>query len=116
MRIMQELYWKQSAAIRVENGLSAEFPIKRGVRQGCVLSPKLFNLYTEFIFREAEDLPGCLVGGKNFNNLPYADDTVLMAESESELQNIVDTVRSDSERCGLKMNVKKTIGWLRWIG
>ena len=107
-RIIQELYWKQSAAVRVENGLSAEFPIKRGVRQGCVLSPKLFNLYTEFIFREAEDLPGCLVGGKNFNNLPYADDTVLMAESESELQNIVDTVRSNSERCGLKMSVKKT--------
>ena len=107
-RLITSLYWNQTASVQLEYGASESFKIKRGVRQGCVLSPKLFNLYTEHIFREVEDLPGCIVGGTNFNNLRYADDTALIAESEEELQVIVDQVRSSSEVKGLRMNVKKT--------
>ena len=76
------------------------------MRQGCVLSPKLFNLYTKKIFNESDKLPGCIVGGENINNLRYADDTALLAESESALQDIVDVVRQNSEEKGLSMNVK----------
>ena len=78
------------------------------MRQGCVLSPKLFNLHTEKIFNESDELPGNVVGGENLSNLKYADDTALLAESESALQNIVDVVRQNSEEKGLSMNVKKT--------
>ena len=84
-------------------------PQSKGVRQGCVLSPKLFILYTEKIFNESDELPGCIVGGENFNNLRYADDTALLPESESALQGIVDVVRQNSEEKGLSMNVKKTM-------
>ena len=73
--------------------------------QGCILSPKLFNLYTEKIFNESDELPGCIVGGENFNNLRYADDTALLAGSESTLQGIVDAVRLNNEEKGLSMNV-----------
>ena len=76
------------------------------MRQGCVLSPKLFNLYTEKIFIESDELPGCVVGGGNLNNLRYADDTALLAESESALQHIMDVVRQNSEEMGLSRNVK----------
>ena len=78
------------------------------MRQGCVLSPKLFNLYTEKIFNESDELPGCIVDGENFNNLRYANDTALLAESESALQSIVDVVRRNIEEKRLSMNVKKT--------
>ena len=107
-RLIGNLYWEQTAVVKVGNELSSDFPIKKGVRQGCVLSPKLFNLYTEKIFRESDDLPGCVVGGENVNNLRYADDTALLAESEEELQNLIDVVKRESENKGLKMNVKKT--------
>ena len=107
-RLIQNLYWLQHASVRLDQGLSERFPIQRGVRQGCVLSPKLFNLYTEYIFREVEDLPGCHVGGRNVNNFRYADDTALIAESEEALQKIVNEVCIKSEENGLRMNVKKT--------
>ena len=84
------------------------FSIQRGVRQGCILSPKLFNLYTEDIFKEADKLPGVNLGGINITNLRYADDTALTAESAQGLQLIVDVVKSESLKRGLKMNVKKT--------
>jgi hypothetical protein len=107
-RVIEKLYWQQTATVRFGDEYSEFFPIKRGVRQGCVLSPKLFNLYTEKIFNESDELPGCVVGGENLNNLRYADDTALLAESESALQDIVDVVRQNSEEKGLSMNVKKT--------
>ena len=65
-------------------------------------------MYAEKIFNESDELPGCIVGGENINNLRYADDTALLAESESALQSIVDVVRQNSEEKGLNMNVKKT--------
>ena len=77
LQIITKLYWEQPACVRTESGMTSEFKIKKGVRQGCVLSPHLFNLYTEKIFREAEDMKGINIGGVNINNLRYADDTSL---------------------------------------
>ena len=107
-RMIQNLYWNQTASIKLEEGESDSFAIKRGVRQGCILSPKLFNLYTEDIFKQADKLPGVNIGGKNITNLRYADDTALIAESAQGLQLIVDVVKSESLKRGLKMNIKKT--------
>ena len=101
------LYWEQQATVRINNGISSFFPLKRGVRQGCRLSPKLFNLYTERIFRESNEIKGCVIGGHNINNLRYVDNTALLAESEEELQNVVDQVKKNSEKMGLKINAKK---------
>ena len=82
----------------MDNDMSSFFLIKRGVRQGCILSPKLFTLYTEMIFRESEDIKGCLIGGHNVNSLRYANDTALLAEREEQLRAIVDNVKGESEK------------------
>ena len=108
INLIASLYWNQKAAIRIEDQLSDHTKIQRGVRQGCVLSPYLFNIYTEFIFRESEDLEGVSINGKNINNLRYADDTVLLAESKDDLQILTNNVRHYSKQSGLDMNVKKT--------
>ena len=108
IRIIVNLYWHQKAAIKIPNELSPFASIQRGVRQGCVLSPYLFNIYTEFIFRESNDLEGIRIHGKNLNNLRYADDTALIANDEKNLQKIVTKVRDVSSKAGLDMNVKKT--------
>ena len=108
IRIIANLYWHQKAAIRINNELSPFTSIQRGVRQGCVLSPYLFNIYTEFIFRQSNDLPGINIQGLNVNNLRYADDTALLADDENKLQNIVTKVQIESSKAGLEMNVKKT--------
>ena len=84
-RLIGNLYWEQSAVVRLNSGLSEEFKIKRGVRQECVMSPKLFNLYAERIFRESDDLRGCVLGDENTNNLRYADDTALIADSRQSV-------------------------------
>ena len=106
--LISNLYWQQITQIRINNEISEPLTIQRGVRQGCVLSPALFNLYTDIIFRNVEHLRGLNVGGMNINNLRYADDTVLIAETEEDLQDIVDIVKTESENVGLFMNVKKT--------
>ena len=108
LKLIMNLYWQQTASIKTEEGQSSSFNIKRGVRQGCVLSPSLFNVYTESIFREFEDLPGIKMFGEYINNLQYADDTVLLAESEEELQTLVNAVKEGSLKYGLEMNTKKT--------
>ena len=69
LQIISKLYWEQSASVRTESGMTSDFKIKKGVRQGCVLSPNLFNLYTEKIFREVEDMKGVNIGGVIINNL-----------------------------------------------
>ena len=90
--LIRNLYWHQKAYMRTEDGLSPEIHIKRGVRQGCVLSPCLFNLYTENIFGAINTNKGIKIGGTTLNNLRYADDTVLLAETEEDLQEILNEV------------------------
>ena len=101
LRIIQNQYWEQKAVVRLQNGNSEAFNTERGVRHGCVLSPKLFNLYSEPIFCVLEELPGLSVAGENINNFRYAD-------SEEKLQKIVNKVKEQSENLGLYMNVSKT--------
>ena len=108
LRWIQNLYWDQTAAVRVDKELSNWTKIERGVRQGCVLSPDLFSLYSEIILRQIEDLPGITVNGHNINNIRYADDTVLIADTETGLQNLLNKVIVESEKLGLTLNTKKT--------
>ena len=83
----------------------------KGVRQGCILSPYLFNLYAEFIMRNAgldEEQAGIKIAGRNINNLRYAEDTNLMAESEEEWKSLLMKVKEESEKVGFKLNIQKT--------
>ena len=106
--IISRLYWNQITRIKTNTSLSDAVNIKKGVRQGCVLSPSLFNIYTEYIFRGLESMPGVKVGGRLINNLRYADDTALMADSSEDLQNLVTAVKNESAKLGLNINIKKT--------
>ncbi|GFO03444.1 retrovirus-related pol polyprotein line-1 [Plakobranchus ocellatus] len=108
LRIIKTMYWEQTAAMRIENKTSTFQDIKRGVRQGCVLSPDLFLLYSEIIMRNLENHPGIKVGGQNINNLRYADDTVLLAENKEDLQKLLNIVEEESRKKGLELNSKKT--------
>src|SRR5574340_43510 len=96
---------------RTGHGTTDWFQIGKGVCQGCILSPCLFNLYAEYIMRNAgleETHAGIKIAGRNINNLRYADDTTLMAESEEELINLLMKVKVDSEKVGLELNIQKT--------
>ena len=99
------------ATVRTGQGTPDRFQAGKGVRQGCILSPCLFNLYAEYIMRNAgleEAQAGIMVSGRNTNNLRYADDTSLMAESEEELKSLLMNVKEESEKVGLKLNIQKT--------
>lgn len=110
IRIIMNLYWNQRAQVKVEDQLTDQVKIMRGVRQGCVLSPTLFNIYSEEIFTEAlTNLEmGIRVNGEYINNIRYADDTVLLATSLNDLQALLDRVRTVSVTYGLNLNIKKT--------
>ena len=108
LQIMTKLYWEQTAALRTEHGIATDFNIKHGLRQGFVLSPNLFNLYTDRVFRELEDLRGVSIGGVNISNLRYADDTSLIAEGITDLQDLVSTVNEKGKPYGMAMNISKT--------
>ena len=108
LQIISKLYWEQSACVRRESGMTSELKIKKGVRQGCVLSPNLFNLYTEKIFREVEDMKGVNIGGVNINNLRHADDIVLLAEGPMFLQALLTAVNEKGKPYGMEMNIIKT--------
>ena len=99
----------QEAIVRTGYGTTDWFKIGKGVRQGCILSPDLFNLYAEYIVQKAgleESLARIKIAGRNIN-LRYADDTTLMAESEEELKNLLMRVKEESAKNGLKLNIKK---------
>lgn len=110
IRIISNLYFNQVASVRIGGELSDEMEIQRGVRQGCILSPLLFNLYSEEIIQKAlkETSIGIKVNGAPINNIRYADDTLIIAESIEELQVLMDKVVDSSEESGLTLNIKKT--------
>ena len=107
---MRNLYAGQEATGRAGHGTTDWFQIGKGVRQGCILSPCLFNFYAEYIMRNAgleEAQAGVKIARRNINNLRYADDTTLMAESEEELKSLLMKVKEESENVGLKPNIQK---------
>ena len=108
--LIRKLYIRQQSIVRTLAGTSTWFSVKRGARQGCILSPYLFNLYAERATREALDGydRGFRIGGREINNLRYADDIVLIATSVNELQQLVDRVRVASQKLGLIINTAKT--------
>ena len=109
--LLRNLYAGQEATVRTGHGTTDWFQIGKGVRQGCILSPCLFNLYAEHIMRNAgldEAQAGIKIARRNINNLRYADDTTLMAESKEELKSILMKVKEESEKGGLKLNIQKT--------
>ena len=108
--LLRNLFACQEATVRTGHGTANWFQIGRGV-QGCILSPCLFNLYAKYIIRNArlaETQAGIKIAGRNINNLRYADDTTLMAESQEELKSIFVKVKEESEKVGLKVNIQKT--------
>lgn len=110
LRIIKNLYWNQSAHIKINNEKTEEVKILRGVRQGCILSPLIFNLYSEAIFQEALEHieAGILLNGELINNFRYADDTVIFASTAHGLQLLMNQVAETSRKYGLEVNPNKT--------
>ena len=109
--LLQNVYAGQEATVRTGYGTMDWFKIEKGVHQGCILSPCLFNLNAEFIKRNAgldEAQAGIKIARRNINNLRYADDTTLMAESEKELTSLLMKMKEESEKPGLKLSIQKT--------
>ena len=109
--LLRNLYTGQEATVRTGHATTDWFQIGKGVHQGCILSPCLFNLYAEHIMRNAgldEAQAGIKITGRNLNNLRYADDTTLTAESEEELKSLLMKVEDESEKVGLKLNIQQT--------
>ena len=109
--LLRNLYAGEEATVRTGHGRTDWFQIGKTAHQGCILSPHLFNLYTEYIMRNAgleEVQAGFKISGRNVNNLRYADDTTLMAEREEELKSFLMKVKKESEKVGLKLNIQKT--------
>ena len=108
--LLRNLYTGQEATVRTGHGTTDWFQIGKGVRQGCIWSPCLFNLHAEYIMRNAglgEAQAGIKIARRNINNLRYADDTTLMAESE-EIKSLLMKVKEESEKVGIKLNIQKT--------
>ena len=109
--LLRNLYVGQEATVRTGHGTTDWFQIGKGVLQGCILSPYLFNLHAEYIMRNAgleEAQAGIKIGRRKINNLRYADDTILMAESKEEVKNRLMKVKEENEKVGLKLNIQKT--------
>ena len=109
--LLRNLYEGQEATVRTGHGTTDWFHIGKGVCQGCILSPCLFNLHADYIMRNAgleEAQVGIKIAGRNINNLRYVDDMTLMAESEEELKSLMMKVKEESEKVGLKLNIQKT--------
>ena len=110
--ILRNLCAGQEATVRTGHGTTDWFQIGKGVHQGCILSPCLFNLHAEYIMRHAElneAQSGIKIAGRNISNLRYGDDTTLMAESEEELKSLLMKVKEKSEKVGLKPNIQKNM-------
>ena len=112
--LLRNLYAGQEATVRTGHGKTDLFQTRKGVHEGCILSPCLFNLYAEYIMRNAgleEAQAGIMIAGRNINNLRYADDTTLMAESEEELKSLLMKVKEESEKVGLSSTFRKLRSW-----
>ena len=112
--LLRNLYAGQEATVRTGHGTTDWFQIGKGVHQGCLLSPCLFNLYAEYIMRNAglkEAQTGIKIAGRNINNLRYADDTTLMAESEEELKSLLMKVKEESENLASSSTFRKRRSW-----
>ena len=110
--LLRNLYGGQEATVRTKQGTTDWFKIGKGVWQGYILSPCLFNLYAEYIMWNAgldDSQAGIKIAGRNINNLRYSDDTTLMAEIKEELKSLLMRVKEESEKAGLKLNIQKTI-------
>ena len=108
--LLRNLYTGQEATVRTAHGTKELFQIGKRVPQGCIMSPCLFTFYAEYVMRNAgleEAQAGIKISGRNFNNLRYADDTTLMAESEEELKSLLMKVKVESEKVGSKLNIQK---------
>ena len=109
--LLRNLYAGQEATLRSRYGTTNWFQIGKGVHRGCILSPCLFNLYTKYIIQNAgldEAQAGIKIARRNINNLRYADDTTLLAQSKEELKSLSMKVKEESEKVGLKLNIQKT--------
>ena len=109
--LLRNLYAGQKATVRTRHGTTDWFQIGKGVHQGCILSLCLFNLYAEYLIRNAgldEAQAGIKIAGRNIDNLRYADDNTLMAESKEELNCLLMKVKKESEKVGLKLNIQRT--------
>ena len=109
--LLRNLYANQDTTVRIRHGTTDWFQIGKGVRQSCILSPYLFNLYAKYIMRNArldEAQAGIKIAGMNINNLRYTDDITLKAENEEELKSFLMKVKEESEQVGLKLNIQKT--------
>ena len=109
--LLRNLYADQEATVRTGHGTTDWFQIGKGVYQGCILSPCLFNFYAKYIMRNSgleEAQAGIKIAGRNINNLRYADDMTLMADSEEELKSLLMKVKEEREKVGLKLNIQKT--------
>ena len=107
--LLKNLYAGQEASVKTGHGTTDWFQIGKGVHQGCILSPCLFNLYAEYIMKNAgleETQAGTKIARRNINNLRYADDTTLTAESEEDLKNLLIKVKEESEKVGLKLYIQ----------
>ena len=108
--LIQSLYSSQQASVQVAGELTEKFDVKRGARQGCILSPALFNTYSEQIMRNAmaDNQTGTSIGGRKISDLRYADDVAILAESKEGLQSILQKISNESKLFDLHMNLKKT--------
>ena len=109
--LLRNLYTGQEATVRTKHGATDWFQIVKRILQGCILSPFLFNFYTEYIMENAgldESQTGIKISGRNINNLRYAEDTTLMAESEDELKGLLMKVKKESEKAGSKLSIQNT--------
>ena len=109
--LLRNLYAGQEATVRTGQGTTGWFQIGKGVFQGCILSPRSFNLHAEYIMRNTgleETQAGIKIAGRNVSNFRYADDTALMAESKEELKSLLMKVKEESEKVGLNLNIQKT--------
>ena len=108
VRLLTNLYWEQKAVVKIGDDRSDWIKIEKGVRQRCVLSPDLFSLYSQLVMDEMEQLDGSKIGGRNINNIRYADDTVLLADTEERLKELINRLDEKGRAIGLKINIGKT--------